>query len=98
LNYGGRKEILNAVKTIISEGIEPETITTEMIESYLYTKGQPAPDLIIRTSGERRLSNFLLWQSSSAELWFTEVLWPDFNKELLIEAIKDYKVRGTKRI
>jgi len=91
MNYGGRMEIVNAVKKIISDNIDPESLTQEMIESYLYTKGQPMPDLIIRTSGEQRISNFLLWQSSNAHFWFTKTLWPDFTKSLLLEAIEDCK-------
>jgi len=94
MNYGGRMEIVNAVKKIISDNIDPESLTQEMIEGYLYTKGQPMPDLIIRTSGEQRLSNFLLWQCSNAQFWFTKTLWPDFTKSLLLEAIEDCKQLG----
>lgn len=93
MNYGGRNEILNAVKQLMSEGIDPEVLTPELFESYLYTKGQPSPELIIRTSGEQRLSNFLLWQSSGSELWFTETLWPDFSKKQLLEAINEFVER-----
>ncbi|MGB9678637.1 MAG: isoprenyl transferase [Thermoanaerobacteraceae bacterium] len=98
LNYGGRNEILRAVRNIcqdIEKGLlESSNITEETISENLYTKGQPDPDLIIRTSGEKRLSNFLLWQSAYSELWFSEVLWPDFNKEHLIEAILYYQSRN----
>ena len=93
LNYGGRMEIVNAVRKLVTEGVSPSEIDQETFENYLYTKSQPKLDLIIRTSGEHRLSNFLLWQSANAELWFTNTYWPDFNKELLIEAINDYKER-----
>lgn len=93
INYGGRMDILNAVKKIISEGTDEHDISEELIDKYLYTEGQPSPDLVIRTSGEIRLSNFLLWQSSNAELWFTDTLWPDFNKTLLLDAINDYTKR-----
>lgn len=92
MNYGGRMEIVNAVKKIVSDNIAPESLTQEVIESYLYTEGQPMPDLIIRTSGEQRISNFLLWQCSSASLWFTKTLWPDFTKTLLLEAIEDCRI------
>ncbi|WP_199621263.1 isoprenyl transferase [Paenibacillus alkalitolerans] len=97
LNYGGKTEIINAAKKLLTDGINPDQIDQEIFENYLYTKGQPTPDLIIRTSGERRLSNFLLWQSANAELWFTDTLWPDFSKELLIKAINDFKERKTKK-
>lgn len=93
INYGGRNEILHAMKRLISDGIDPELITADVIENYLYTQGMPAPELIIRTSGEQRLSNFLLWQSSVAELWFTKTLWPDFTKEHLFDAIDEYHKR-----
>ncbi|MBE3592643.1 MAG: isoprenyl transferase [Thermoanaerobacter sp.] len=97
LNYGGRDEIIKAVKKIctkiLNNELSIEEITEQTISENLYTKNQPDPDLIIRTSGEKRLSNFLLWQSAYSELWFTEVLWPDFSKEHLIEAILYYQTR-----
>lgn len=97
LNYGGRNEILFAVKEII-EGIKEEklsisSINEELIENYLYTKGLPDPEIIIRTGGEKRLSNFLLWQSSKSELWFTDTYFPDFNKALLLQAIREVHKR-----
>jgi undecaprenyl diphosphate synthase len=92
MNYGGRAEIIQAVKNYIKNG-EDKELSEELFEQYLYMKDSTAPDLIIRTSGEQRLSNFLLWQASKAELWFTKTFWPDFNEELLQEAINDYKER-----
>jgi len=93
LNYGGRDEILQAVKKIIAEGIPPEKLTEETFSKFLYTNGEPDPDLIIRTGGELRLSNFLLWQMSYSELYFTDTLWPDFGPEELDKAIADYQKR-----
>lgn len=94
LNYGGRDEIRRAVTKIAEEckaGIlQPEEITEECISAHLDTKGLPDPDLMVRTSGEERLSNFLPWQLAYTEFYFTEVLWPDFNKEELIKAIRYY--------
>ncbi len=98
VNYGSREEIVQAVKEISEKvkggKIEKDDITAEMISANLYTKNQPDPDLIIRTSGEERISNFLLWQLAYSELWFTNKLWPDFNKEDLLEAIYDFQNRG----
>jgi len=93
LNYGGRDEILRAVKKIIAEGVPPEKLTEETFSKFLYTNGEPDPDLIIRTGGELRLSNFLLWQMSYSELYFTDILWPDFGPEELDKAIADYQKR-----
>lgn len=93
LNYGGRLDVINGVKKLIQEGVKSEDIDQGMFESYLYTDGQPRLDLIIRTSGELRLSNFLLWQAAGSELWFTETLWPDFSYELLVRAIEEYRER-----
>lgn len=94
LNYGSRYEIINAIKNIICDrdaGILHENkITEDLISSYMFTKGLPDVDLIIRTSGEMRISNFLLWQSANAKLWITKDFWPDFNYEHLKEAIKFY--------
>ena len=98
LNYGGRNEITNAVKIIsekVTEGkLSCEDITEETISLHLYTSGQVDPDLIIRPSGEYRLSNFLLWQSAYSEFWFSNCLWPDFTKEDLLESISDYQKRN----
>jgi len=92
-NYGGRDEIVQAVRKIVREGIPPEQITEETIAAHLYTAGMPDPDLVIRTSGEVRTSNFLLWQSAYAEWYFTPRFWPDFGREDLIAAIADYNRR-----
>lgn len=89
--YGGRKEIIDAINKAISDG---NTVFDEkMLEKYLYTANIPDPDLIIRTSGEKRISNFLLWQSAYSEYYFTDVLWPDFDKKELEKAISDYSQR-----
>lgn len=87
LNYGGRDEIVTAVKKIINDKIPASKINEKLIEKYLYTHDQPDPDLIIRSGGEKRLSNFLIWQMSYAELYFSDVLWPDFNEAELDKAI-----------
>ena len=98
LNYGGREEITNAVKKICKEGqegkIKIEDINDKMFSQYLYTENQPDVDLLIRTSGEQRLSNFMLWQVSYAEMWFTHKLWPDFKPADLHRAIIDFQNRG----
>lgn len=92
-NYGGRDEIVHAIQSIIKEGVKPEEVTTELVDQHLFTAGIPDPDLVIRTSGELRISNFLLWQSAYAEWIFTEVYWPDFDREELLKAIWDYAKR-----
>lgn len=98
LNYGGREELTHAVQTIVKKvrdgEIREEEIGQETIAEHLYTAGIPDPDLIIRPSGELRLSNFLLWQSSYAELWFSDVLWPDFTIQHLLQALEDYGKRN----
>ncbi|MFA5138935.1 MAG: isoprenyl transferase [Elusimicrobiota bacterium] len=91
LNYGARAEIVDAVNSLIREGIKE--VSEIEISGRLYTAGIPDPDLVIRTSGEMRLSNFLLWQVAYAELYVTPVLWPDFRKEQLLEALADYQRR-----
>jgi undecaprenyl diphosphate synthase len=93
LNYGGRAEIVEAVRRILSEGLRPEQLDEQRFSEFLYTAGQPDPDLLIRTSGEMRVSNFLLWQIAYAEIWVTETLWPDFRKRHLLEAIVAYQKR-----
>lgn len=97
LNYGGRNEIITAVKNIINDfkyrDLNTDLIDEETFKNYLFTKEQPDPDLIIRTSGELRISNFLLYQAAYAELWFTEVLWPDFRAKDFYQAIVDYQKR-----
>jgi undecaprenyl diphosphate synthase len=93
LSYSGRNEIVRAVKKILSSGMRPEQLNEQTFESCLDTAGLPAPDLIIRTSGEMRISNFLLWQGAYSEFYFTETLWPDFSKDELLLAIQDYQRR-----
>jgi len=97
LNYGGRDEIIRAVKKIIEEEIPPEKINEKTFGQFLWTNNEPDPDLIIRTGGEKRLSNFLLWQLSYSELYFTDTLWPSFTPAKLDKAIADYQKR-TRRI
>ncbi len=92
-NYGGRAEIVDAVKGIVSDGVPVEQITEDLISQYLYTAGLPDPDLIIRTSGEKRLSNFLIWQAAYAEIYITPTLWPDFDKDEFYQSLKDYSER-----
>lgn len=94
LNYSGRCEIAHACRTLLSQGVSPEAITPESIEGALYTAGQPDPDLIIRTSGEMRISNFLLFQCAYSEFYFTDTLWPDFTPEELHRAITDFTSRS----
>ena len=93
-NYGGRAEIIDAVKRIISDGVEAEDVTEELIGHYLYTTDCPDPDLIIRTSGEFRTSNFLLWQAAYAEYYVTPTYWPDFNKDELYKALTAFSQRN----
>ena len=98
LNYGGRGELVNALKDITKKvilgDINVESINEELISKHLYTAGDEDPDLIIRTGGEKRISNFLIWQSIYSELYFTDILWPDFKKECFADAISDYKNRS----
>jgi undecaprenyl diphosphate synthase len=93
LNYGGRAEIVEAAKRLLSAGVRPEDLDEQRFAGFLYTAGQPDPDLLIRTSGEIRVSNFLLWQIAYAEIWVTDTLWPDFRKRDLLEAILAYQKR-----
>jgi len=93
LSYSGRNEIVRAVKKIVEAGIPADQVNENLIASHLDTEGLPPPDLIIRTSGERRLSNFLMWQSAYAELYFTDTLWPDFDKEEFMLAVQDFQGR-----
>ena len=93
LNYGGRAEIIDAVRAALAAGIKPDEIDEARFAGLLYTAGQPDPDLLIRTSGEMRVSNFLLWQIAYAEIWVTDTLWPDFRKQHLLEAILAYQKR-----
>ncbi|MBN1446112.1 MAG: isoprenyl transferase [Candidatus Omnitrophica bacterium] len=90
INYGSRQEITDAVKKIVRSGVPEKDVTEELIEKNLYTGKIPPPDLIIRTSGEKRISNFLLWQAAYAEFYFTPVLWPDFGEEDFLKAVGAY--------
>ncbi len=92
-NYGGRDEIVEAVRRLIADGISPQQIDEKIFRQYLYTAGIPDPDLIIRTGGEMRLSNFLTWQSAYTEIYFTPVLWPDFDRKELDKALIAYSKR-----
>jgi undecaprenyl diphosphate synthase len=93
LNYGGRAEIVDAVRQIMRDGVHPDALDETTFSRYLYTGGQPDPDLLIRTSGEMRVSNFLLWQIAYAEIYVTETLWPDFRRRHLLEAVLAYQKR-----
>ena len=92
-NYGGRADIVDAVRELIALGVKPEEVNEALISDHLSTRGMPDPDLIIRTSGEWRLSNFLIWQAAYSEYWTTPVYWPDFSPEHLRQAIYDYGQR-----
>jgi undecaprenyl diphosphate synthase len=92
-NYGGRAEILNVIRRMIADGVKPEQVNEKLFESYLYTAGLPDPDLIVRTAGEMRLSNFLIWQAAYAEYYSTPTLWPDFDKEQLYQALVAFSQR-----
>jgi undecaprenyl diphosphate synthase len=92
-NYGGRDEIVHAVQQIMYDGYAADAITEELISQYMYTGGLPDPDLIIRTSGEFRLSNFLIWQGAYSEYYTTPVYWPDFSREELLKAVWEYSNR-----
>ncbi|MEO6879716.1 MAG: isoprenyl transferase [Mycobacteriaceae bacterium] len=99
VGYGGRQEIVDAVRTLLTEhsGDDPaslaEAVTVDAISANLYTSGQPDPDLLIRTSGEQRLSGFLLWQSAHSEFWFTDAYWPEFRRVDFLRALRDYAAR-----
>ncbi len=92
-NYGGRREIVHAVKSMLASGVDPAEVTEETLHEHLYAPDLPDADLIIRTSGEHRMSNFLLWQGAYAEFHFTPCLWPDFDEQDLIDAVIDYSQR-----
>lgn len=94
LNYGGRDELVHAFKAMMDEGVSKEDITEEMISSYLYTKDQPDPDLLIRPGGELRISNFLIYQLAYAEFYFTDTLWPDFDRKAFDEALEEFSRRN----
>jgi undecaprenyl diphosphate synthase len=92
-NYGGRNEILDAVRRILAEGIPPQNIDEELFSRFLYTTDMPDVDLLIRTGGELRISNFLIWQSAYSEYYFTDVLWPDFDEKEIDKALLSYRQR-----
>jgi len=92
-NYGGRDEIVHAVKKLLADDVKPEEVDTEMVSRYMFTRDIPDPDLVVRTSGERRTSNFLTWQTVYSEWYFPQVYWPDFDKEELRKALQDYAGR-----
>jgi undecaprenyl diphosphate synthase len=93
LNYGGRAEIVDAARRAIESGVRPEDLDEDRFAGFLYTAGQPDPDLLIRTSGEMRVSNYLLWQIAYAEIYVTETLWPDFRRRHLLDAVLAYQKR-----
>jgi undecaprenyl diphosphate synthase len=92
-NYGGRDEIIYACQNLLKDGIAPEALTEDLFSQYLFTKGTPDPDLMVRTSGEYRTSNYLIWQSAYSEWYFTDTLWPDFDRESLKLAIESFGSR-----
>jgi len=91
LNYGGRAEIVDAARRAMRAGVDPDALDEQRFSEFLYTAGQPDPDLLIRTSGEMRVSNFLLWQIAYSEIWVTDTLWPDFRRRDLLEAVIAYQ-------
>ena len=93
LNYGSRDEITNAVKQIITDKIPPEKITPDIISQYLYTKGIPDPDILIRSGGEKRISNYLLWQIAYSEIIVKNEYWPEFDKNILKSCIEEFNMR-----
>ena len=97
LNYGSRHEILNAMKEMLADindaKLSLDELDDQQFSQYLYTDGLPDPDLLIRTGGEKRLSNFLLWQLAYTEFWFTDVLWPDFSEKEFLHALEEYQQR-----
>ena len=92
-NYGGRAEIVRAVRNLIRDGVRPEDVTENLVSGAMYTAGQPDPDLLIRTGGDQRSSNFLVWQSTYSEYYFSPTLWPDFTREAFEEALADFASR-----
>ena len=92
-NYGGRDEIIQAIQRMMKDGVEPDKVTDELVSQYLYTAGTPDPDFVIRTSGELRVSNFLIWQAAYAEWYITPTYWPDFDREEYRRAIETYGQR-----
>jgi undecaprenyl diphosphate synthase len=92
-NYGGRDEIVYAIQKMIEDGVQADQVNCDLVDQYLFTAGIPDPDLVIRTSGEQRISNFLLWQAAYAEWVFPEVYWPDFGPDQLRQSIQEFANR-----
>lgn len=92
-NYGGRAELVDAVRSIVASGVDPDKVNEKLIRAHLYDPQMPDPELMVRTSGESRTSNYLLWQLAYSELVFTDVLWPDFRRQHLADAIREYQAR-----
>ena len=92
-NYGGRDEIIHAIKAMLKDGVDPDDVDEDLVNQYLFTRDLPDPDLVIRTSGEQRTSNFLTWQTVYSEWYFPQVYWPDFDEDELRKAIEDYATR-----
>jgi undecaprenyl diphosphate synthase len=92
-NYGGRAEIIDAVRAMMEDGVKADKVSEKVLRRYLYDPEMPDPDLVVRTSGEYRISNFLLWELAYSELVFTDVLWPDFRRENLFDAVREYQAR-----
>jgi len=92
-NYGGRAELVDAVRRIVASGVKPDKVDEKLIRAHLYDPRMPDPELMVRTSGESRTSNYLLWQLAYSELVFTDVLWPDFRKQHLADAVREYQAR-----
>jgi undecaprenyl diphosphate synthase len=93
INYGGRAEIVDAVQQLVRDRVPPEKVNEKALRARLYAPDMPDPELVVRTSGEHRISNFLLWELAYSELVFTDVLWPDFRREDLFEAVREYQRR-----
>lgn len=96
INYGGRAEIVDAIKSMIADGVKPENVTEDLVSARMYAPDLPEPDLMVRTAGEMRWSNFLLWESAYTELYVTEKTWPEFDERELLEAVKAYQQRFRK--
>lgn len=89
-NYGGRDEVVHAIQSMLADGVKPEAVNEELVSSYMFTAGCPDPDLVVRTSGEQRISNFLIWQAAYAEWVFPDTYWPDFGRDELLKAIQEF--------
>jgi undecaprenyl diphosphate synthase len=93
-NYGGRAELIDGIKRMIDDGVPSSKVTEKLVHQYLYDPEMPDPDLMVRTSGEYRISNYLLWELAYSELVFTDVLWPDFRRQHLFDAVREYQIRA----